>query len=249
MQESISVLIVDDEDVWARNLQLNLQDFGFKIAGVISTAEGALYAFENTKFDIALLDIHLEKRNSGIELGKLLNTKYKKPFIFVTASYDTHGRREAAEAFPSAYLTKPVNSSSLFIAIQNAIHNFRSQHTPQAAVVNYERTTSFFVKEQGDYKEIDWSGIAYLSSQMGITKLFNATDHTEYPIRSSLYNALRYIIPANMQHLFLQLNDTDAVQLAHITGREENTISTAFRDFEVHRDYSEAVNNTLDVLT
>ena len=154
MENAISILIVEDEEIWIESLHRTLAEFGFSIAKTVTNVNDALTAFGNCEYDLILMDIHLDGRNSGIELGKVVNKLYNKPFIFITASHDHH-IKEAAIVNPSAYLIKPINPSSLFIAIQNALYNFQNKHT---AVVKTgeDDFTSFFVKQGNRYKKIDW---------------------------------------------------------------------------------------------
>jgi len=249
MHENISVLIVEDEDIWVRNLQLSLEDFGFDIVGTANTVASALTAFKEYHYDIVLLDIHLDGKNSGIELGKILTSIYKKPFIFITASFDSHTMQDAAAAKPSAYLTKPVNTSSLFIAIQNALHNFTIHHTATITEMNENILTSFFVKNGNKYKKIDWNDVVYLSAGKNYISVFNAKDKAEYHIRSSLQNALHYIIPVRMQHLFMQVNRAEVVQLPFVTEINGDEIRTQYKSFNLSEGFSREVKRKLNILS
>lgn len=249
MHENISVLIVEDEEIWIRNLQLSLEDFGFEVVAIASTTADALQAFKNHHFDVALLDIQLDKQKSGIELGKLLHDTYKKPFIFITASQEGHAVKDAVEVHPSAYLIKPVNTSSLFIAIQNALYNFSNQHTATIAEGNDENLTSFFVKQGNRYKKIDWRDIVYLSSGKNYITVFNSADKTEYFIRSSLQNALQYILPKKLQSLFVQINRAEAIQLSFIEEMLGDEIRTAYKTFYISEAYHKDVKKRLNILS
>ena len=102
MQSDISVLIVEDEETWARKLTYDLGQFGFNIVACVDCVEDALPAIRANNFDIALLDINLGGKNSGIELGKLINESVKKPFIFITGSVNDDIMEETASARPAA---------------------------------------------------------------------------------------------------------------------------------------------------
>ncbi|RYZ55204.1 MAG: response regulator [Sphingobacteriales bacterium] len=249
MHENISILIVEDEDIWIRNLQLSLEDFGFDVVSTAKSLSEALIAFKEHHYDLVLLDIHLDGKNTGIELGKILTSIYKKPFIFITASFDSHTMQEAAAARPSAYLTKPVNTSSLFIAIQNALHNFSVHHTASIVDMNETMFQSFFVKNGSKYKKIDWQDVVYLSSGKNYISVFNARDKAEYPIRSSLQNALHYIIPQKMQSQFVQINRSEVVQLQFILEITGDQIRTEYKTFTLSEGFSKDIRKKLNILT
>src|SRR6201986_130762 len=124
MTNEISVLIIEDEEIWAQNIIDDLNQFGFTIVNCVDNLEDALPAISANNFDIALLDININGKNSGIDLGRIISQTIKKPFIFITGSVNDDIVQETASVRPSAFLTKPVNPVSLFISIQSALHHF-----------------------------------------------------------------------------------------------------------------------------
>ncbi len=231
MEQVISILIVEDEDIWVHNLSLLLENFGFSVVKAVSSVKDALTAFSACEYDLVLMDINLDSRGSGIELGKVLHKMYKKPFIFVTSG-DYHDVKDAAAANPSAYLTKPVNASSLYVAIQNAINNF-SNHTVAPEKVSEEDFTFFFVKHGSKYKKIEWKDVVYLTSQKNYVSVFNATDKAEYLIRSSLQKTMQHIVPKNLHNQFVQVNRAEVVQLSFVNEITSDEVRTSYRNFPI----------------
>ncbi|RZK07594.1 MAG: response regulator, partial [Flavobacterium sp.] len=205
MQDETSVLIIEDEELWAKSLQTNLDDFGFKVIGIANNFESAIIALNKRNYDIVLLDIHLDGRESGIEIGRMVYNFYHKPFIFITASYDAHTAQTAVSAKPSAYLTKPVHPASLFATIQTAISNF-AENTTAAAFKQVEVQDSFFVKQGDKYIKVFWQDVVCLRSEKNYTGLLTVMDSGTYFIRSTLPKTLRYLIPERLQGNFLQIN-------------------------------------------
>lgn len=243
--EPISVLIIEDEDIWIRNLELSLQDFGAEVAAVARNTDEAIAAFKTCNFDVALIDIHLNNKSIGIELGKVLTAIYNKPFIFITGSQNAHDVQAAAAANPSAYLVKPVNTSSLFIALQSAIRNFTTRQQP--ADEQADHSSSFFVKQGSKYKKIEWKDVVYLTAGKNYLTVFNSADEREYHIRSSLQKALQYIIPQKPQ-VFLQVNRAEAVQESFIKEINGDKIKTAYKDFVISEAYGRDVKKRLNIL-
>jgi DNA-binding LytR/AlgR family response regulator len=248
MENVISVLIVEDEEIWTRTLQLVLSDFGFSIAGTANTVEGALEAFATCDYDIILMDIHLNGKSSGLELGKIVKKIYNKPFIFITASKE-HSIREAADAQPSAYLPKPINPSSLFIAIQNAINNFNNNQTVATAKDEDESFSSFFIKQGNRYKKIDWKDVPYISAGKNYVGVYNSVDKTEYYIRSSLQKTLQHIIPRHLQKQFIQVNRSEAVQLSFISEVANDEVRTAFKSFQLSESFGKELRQRLNIVS
>lgn len=248
MEHGISVIIVEDEEIWIASLTRMLDDFGYNIVKTVSTVEDALAAFSTCEYDLILMDINLDGRNSGIELGNIVNKLYHKPFIFITADTDNK-IKEASRTNPAAYITKPINPTALFIAIQNAIQHF--QNDTQTAVHEHEtgeqELTSFFVKQGTRYKKIDWKDVAYLSSGKNYISVFNAADKTEYYIRSSLQKILQYTVPKNLQKHFIQVNRSEAVQLSYIQEIMNDEVKTAFKTFSVSDTYIKELKSKINI--
>ncbi|HEX2606509.1 MAG TPA: response regulator transcription factor [Flavisolibacter sp.] len=247
MQEEISVLIIEDEPLWAKSIQSNLDDFGFRVVGLASNFEEAVTALNRKDYDVVLMDIHLHGKETGIELGKMVSTLYHKPFIFITASYDAQLAQEAVAVKPSAYLTKPVHPASLFATIQSAIQNFHGQNTavsPAEAALN----DSFFVKQGEKYKKIFWKDIVSLHSEKNYTGVLNAKDNHTYFIRSTLPKTLRFLVPQHLQSGFIQINRSEVIQLAFIQELTREEIKTSLRSYVVTEGYMKELKERLRIL-
>ena len=248
MENSISVLIVEDEEVWLHNLTLILDDFGYDVAKAVTTADDALDALGTCDYDLVLLDINLNGRNSGIQLGKMINTVYKKPFIYITAS-ERELLKEAAATNPSAYLAKPVHPSSLFIAINNAINNFQSNKPAVADRPEENTLTSFFVKQGSKYKKVDWKDVVYLAAGKNYVSVFNSVDKAEYYIRSSLQKTMQFVIPKQLKSQFIQVNRAEVVQFSYILELMNDEVKTAYKTFTVSEMYLRDLKQALNIVS
>jgi DNA-binding LytR/AlgR family response regulator len=232
MKEEITVLIIEDEELWAWSLQSNLDDFGFHVVGTASNFESAVMSLNKRNYDIVLLDIHLHGSESGLELGRMIHSMYQKPFVFITASFDSLVAQKAVSANPSAYLTKPVHPASLFATIQTAIRNFTS-HTTALSPKDGSEDDSFFVKQGDKYKKVYWKDVVCLSSEKNYTAVFNAADGTTSFIRSTLPKTLRYLVPPSYQPNFVQLNRSEVVQLSFIRELAKDEVVTQYKSFAI----------------
>ncbi|MBZ0262537.1 MAG: response regulator [Hyphomicrobiales bacterium] len=246
LQEEIKALVIEDEEIWLRSILANLNDFGYTVSGTASNFEEAIKLLNTADYDIVLLDINLNRKKSGLELGKMVSGLYHKPYIFITASFDTHTMQEAIGANPSAYLTKPVNPASLVIAIQNAINNFNSK---QPASNVSEEELFFFVKQGNKYKKLNWKDIVYLRSEKNYTSIFNAPEKAEYYIRSTMPKTLKYIIPASLQDKFIQVNRSEALNTTFIHEMSGDEVKTQFKVFYITDAYSKNLKKVLNIIS
>ncbi len=249
MQDEIRILIIEDEDIWAKSIELHLNDFGFKVAGMAANFEDAIALMNKKEFDLALLDIGLNDKNSGIELGRMLKNLYNKPFIFITATAETTAIKSAIEAGPSAFLTKPFNPATLFVAVQNAINNFNAPGVVSVAPAMAKEDAFFFVKLGDKYKKTNWTDVVFLRSDKNYTTFLNAADKREYSIRCTLVKTLKSLIPESLKNKFVQINRSEAIQVSFIQEIANEEVRTLFGTFTVTEGYTRDLKNLIQVIT
>lgn len=248
MEDIVKVIIVEDEQVWLKTLELYLKEFGFEIVASANNVQDALTIISNNNYDIALLDINIKGSNSGVELGKMVNGIYNKPFIFVTGSQDTHTIEQAVAANPSAYLLKPVNKISLLAAIQNAVHNYQNNSKPvfgKADTLN----DFIFIKTGNKYKKIFWNQVVSLNSAGKYTILFCAADKLEYSIRNSVSQTIKYYIPDNLKDKFAQINRNEVVNIDFVDEISGETITTKFGNFNCSEVQAKELKKKLSIVS
>jgi len=248
MQHDISVLIIEDEETWMQKISYDLSQFGFKVVGCAANLDDALPAIRANNFDIALLDINLHGKNSGIELGKMISSTLKKPFIFITSSVHDGIIEETASAMPSAFLTKPYSPASLFISIQSAIHHFSAGQLaaspkPQSASLN-----SFFVKLGNKYIRIEWQNVVCLRSEINHTHIIT-NDKDTYLIRSSLQKTLQHIIPEALRNDFVQINRAEVLHTKYIGKIIGDEAVTANQSFSISDTYLKHLKQRLNIIS
>ena len=118
------IIIVEDDEITALNLQLSLQKHGYAIIAVCDNASDAKKEIEIYKPDIIIIDISLQESSDGIELAKTIRQKYSIPFIYLTSYSDDDIITQAKQTEPYGYIVKPFDPSSLHATIQMAIFKF-----------------------------------------------------------------------------------------------------------------------------
>ena len=121
-QKTVEVLIVEDEMVLAIGMEASLEDLGYEVSGIESTAKNALSHVANNLPDIVIMDINLKGKDSGIEAAKQIWKRHKIPIVFLTSYSDDLTVKNAMESEPYGYLVKPCRDKDLDIAIKMALH-------------------------------------------------------------------------------------------------------------------------------
>jgi ActR/RegA family two-component response regulator len=86
MQRTNSVLIVEDEDVQARNLSMLLEDSGYDVVGIVPTAEDALAVYQSCVPEFAVIDFNLGSAIDGLTLARHLSERYSTRVVIVTGN-------------------------------------------------------------------------------------------------------------------------------------------------------------------
>lgn len=117
----LSILIVEDESIVALDLQLQLENLGYKVPTVVPTGEQAVEAAGRFKPNLILMDIRLRGAMDGIEAASAIRKQADVPVVFLTSHSDDDTVRRAARTAPYGYLTKPFQIRELRAAIEVAL--------------------------------------------------------------------------------------------------------------------------------
>ena len=130
--ERIKVGIVEDEMIIADTICLALQNLNYDYCKPANSFEKAIQMIESEKPDIVLLDINLNAKLDGIDLGHHINANYAIPIIYLTANSDKATIERCKETLPNAFLIKPFSNEELFSAIEIALfsHSAKSGTLP-----------------------------------------------------------------------------------------------------------------------
>lgn len=116
------ILVVEDESIAALSLKESLENLAFEVTALASNKAEALDALGHTMPNLVLMDINLEGKEDGIEIGKKILQEKDLPVVFLTAYADKNMVLKAKEAFPYGYIIKPYSEHELGAVIEIAIH-------------------------------------------------------------------------------------------------------------------------------
>ena len=123
----ISVLIVEDDEVTALNLNLSLKKFGYGEIDICDNTEEAKKYLQSSKKNLVIIDISLQEGEDGIELANYIKQNFDMPFIFLTSYSDDDIIEKAKHTEPYGYIVKPFNPESLHATIQIALFKYKSE--------------------------------------------------------------------------------------------------------------------------
>lgn len=188
----VKILVVEDEIIIADNICDALNDLGYQALQPAINYTEAIAIIEEEKPDIAILDIQLSGKKTGIDIAKTIRKKYNFPFIFLTSNSDAFTINQAKEVMPPAYLIKPFSKEELFSSIEIALHNF-SNKIGEILESNLIIKDSIFIKDKGYYTKVHFDDILYLKS-------------AHVYIEIILYNTQKYVVRTSLNDILNNLN-------------------------------------------
>ena len=116
--DSVSVLVVEDEIMIALDVQMMLEDNGYRVLGPAGSVERALRLLDDLRPDVAVLDGNLRGRPI-IPVARRLRS-LEIPFV-LSSAYDIF-TFEGSEVLAGAEnVQKPISENRLIAALQRAL--------------------------------------------------------------------------------------------------------------------------------
>ncbi|MEO0413788.1 MAG: response regulator [Verrucomicrobiota bacterium] len=152
LSRELRVLVVEDDFIVARNLEVTLKRRGFNPAAVCHSLDSAYDILSKEEFDIALLDIRLGPSNGGIDLAAHIKEEKGIPVIFVTGYSEDTVYEIARQVRPAGYIRKPFGDAELAACIEAAIerssaHGAMGDKLPGIRAVAEHLTEAVIVSE------------------------------------------------------------------------------------------------------
>lgn len=133
MTDRVTILVVEDESLVAKDLSFRLTDLGYEVVGVAHTAEDAVKSAEEFKPDLILMDIRLKGDMDGIDAAMEIKKSLDMPVIYLTAYSDEETLGRAKVTTPFGYILKPFGEREIHIAIEIALYKYKMDKELKAA--------------------------------------------------------------------------------------------------------------------
>ncbi len=212
---AIRVLVVEDEPIYADQLELYLQDLGCEFIGPATDARTALALFRTEAIDLVLLDVHLRGPVDGIELAEQLRELRPVPIIFLTSRADDEAFARARPLGPAAYLIKPVAFDALKRAMALASDSFTGPATAATAPgpalpPSAQVPETLFIKENGLLEKIRVREIQSVEADNKVCRLVLAG--RAVVVRMPLREVMRHLPPER----FVQIQRSYYINLDYL---------------------------------
>ena len=234
----IKVLVVEDEIIIADNICKTLESIGYDVFEPVLNFSEAIAVIEKETPDIAILDIQLSGKKTGIDLAEKINEAYNFPFIFLTANEDFNTFTKAKQVTPYAYLVKPFSKNELFTAIEIAIHNFTRLN------VNTNKPStrkSIFVKQKSSFSKVFIDEILFIKSDHIYIEI-HRKDNKKLISRTSLNE-----IKEKLNHNFIRVQRGYIVNSNYVTKVYQSYLQISDITIPIGKKYRDNIQKNMNL--
>jgi putative nucleotidyltransferase with HDIG domain len=127
-----SILLVEDEGIVAKDLEMTLTRLGYNVLAIASTGKRAVELALTKQPELVLMDIHLPGEMDGVEAYTQIVAQQDVPAIYITAYADDVTLQRAKTTGPLGFLLRPFTERDLASVIEIALYKHAMEKSRQA---------------------------------------------------------------------------------------------------------------------
>ncbi|MCB9333271.1 MAG: response regulator [Lewinellaceae bacterium] len=239
------ILIVEDEPLYASQLEMLIDRMGYEVVGAFDNAFDALDCFHREKPDLLLLDINLAGEVDGIELAARANRARAVPVVFITSLQDDETFARAQQTHPAAFIIKPFDELQLQRSIELAVAQLAKSPETTFEAGDLVLQDSLFIKVREKLEKVSLAEILYAEADDRYSELHTSTGR-KFVVRiplGQLEEKLNTRQFARTHRSFLiNLNQIQSVDL------QENFIQVKDKSIPLSKGYRDQVLERLEQL-
>jgi CheY-like chemotaxis protein len=133
------ILVVEDEAIIARGIELQLRERGHTVVAVADSGALAITLAQQHLPDLVLMDIQLRGPLDGARTARTLRERFDIPSVFLSAFSDDETIERTYGAEPFGYVIKPYEERMLHITVQSALYRRLAELEHRTAEVERRR--------------------------------------------------------------------------------------------------------------
>lgn len=195
-----SILIVEDESIVAKDIQMSLRKLGYNVVAICSNGEDAIRAAEEYMPELVLMDIMLKGNMSGIEAAEQIRSRFTIPIIYLTAYADESTLSKAKITEPYGYIIKPFKEIDLRTSIEMALYKHQKESDVRkerdflySIVENKDSADIIFVKSNSRLVKVRTKDIYFIEALKDYVVI--NTSNARYTIHSTMKDIEKKLSP------------------------------------------------------
>ncbi len=243
----IKVLIVEDEPLYAGQLEMLVLELGYLPLAKVSSGDMAIDMVQAAQPDLILMDININGDKDGIETAAIIHQDCTIPVIFITSMQDDATFERAKSTAPYGFIAKPFSAKKLQRTIELAIGRLRpsEQDSNEAGWTDdLLIKDSFYIKVKNKLEKVVLTDICWI--EVVNRDCIMNTFEKPITVRISL-TELQSKLP---EALFMQVHRSFIVNIKHIDSVDltNNRIIINDSQIPVSKAHKEEILKKLEIL-
>lgn len=128
MLGNLKILVVEDENIIAMDIQYTLRNLGYDVCGVASSGEESVQIASSMNPDLILMDIKLRGAMDGVSAAQKIQSRSNIPVLYLTAYGDENTLDRLDKTKPFGYIHKPFEENELQYKIRDVLNGDKESH-------------------------------------------------------------------------------------------------------------------------
>ena len=246
------VLVVEDESIVSKDIQLSLKKLGYEVVGAAATGEKAIKLALEANPDIILMDIMLKGDINGIEAAGTIREKVGTPVIFLTAYADENTLDKAKVTQPYGYIIKPFKEIDIHTSIEMAMYKHKKEQEVIAerdklyslAESNESSPDFMFVKNNSRLVKLSTKDIFFIEALKDYV-VINAAN-----VRYTIHSTMKDIEAKMSSSEFVRVHRSYIVRLDKIVAIEQPNLilENDKKQIPIGGSYKDELNRRLNLV-
>jgi len=203
----LNILIVEDDIALAANLEMTVEEMGYRVIARVDNSTDALKIIETKHPDLILMDIDIKGDLTGIQVAERIKHS-EIPVLFITSFNEQKYFDLAKQTNYIGYLIKPVNKFTLNSAIEVTYRNL-SENSKQQNI--FPHKDFLFFKKRDIFYRIKIPSILFVSANDNYTIVM--TDQGEFNSSIRLFEFQKLLEPFQ----FFKVHRSHIINIRKIT--------------------------------
>lgn len=130
------ILVVEDELLVARDIQLQILEAGYQVVGSTTRGEDAIVMAGQLHPDLVLMDIQLAGTIDGVSAAQAIREQFGLPVVFLTAYAADEILARAKMVEPYGYILKPFSERELRTVLEMALFKHQAETSLRETAVH-----------------------------------------------------------------------------------------------------------------
>lgn len=218
--EKSKILVVEDEELTARNIKNALENIGYAVPDIVGSGIEAIKKAEETKPDLVLMDIVLKGDMDGDRTAEIIRTRFDIPVVYLTSYADKKTLQNAEITHAYGYILKPLEERDLKTTLAMAFDRYNMERKLKESEKKYKKISQEFnaiLDAIPDNLTLHEPDLSIVWANKGVA--------------AGLGMEIPEIIGKNCYQLWHKRSipcDVCPVQRSFLSGKLENDVSTSF---------------------